>query len=352
MPKIFDRNNEELGLVKRINENVWFKTQQSLLLWMANNPAGRELLCIDQDFPRIVEISKRHVKGYLGFFNKRYHFVYDFRVGAKWANIIRFKWFEFQKLALDYYGLGFLKYPMFPVAAIKNLAYTTYTFYPDPDPETTSVDGSVGQDYGLGSGQSWATLIAAAGTTANPSVDDINAFSFRCDNTTNNWQKMYRSIFLFDTSSIPDTDTINSAVMSLYGDGLKADALGVTPNINIYGSTPATNTNLVAGDFAQCGSVAYATAIAYGSYNVSAYNDFTFNATGIAAVSKTGVTKTSARNANYDVAATDPGWASAADHYINCFAADKTGTVNDPKLVVVTSSATLAGFLTLLGVGS
>jgi hypothetical protein len=147
-----------------------------------------------------------------------------------------------------------------------------------------------------------------------------------------------RSIFLFDTSSIPDSNSIDDATLSIYGYDKTNSFSGDEPNINIYSSNPASNTALEAGDFDSLGETAFSTAITYTSFSTAGYNNFTLNASGIAAVSKTSVTKLGGRNANYDVANTSPIWASGADMNILVYFAEQTGTSQDPKLTVTHSA--------------
>jgi hypothetical protein len=219
----------------------------------------------------------------------------------------------------------------------QRIHFTVTTFFPDPNPETTTVDGYVGR---ISSTVTWATIIAGAGTTKNDSDADSECMMMEKIASGDSYDALFRSIFLFDTSAIPDTDTISGAILSLKGT-TKGDNIGCTPDINIYGSTPASNTALVNADFTQVGSTAYATAISYASYSTSAYNDFTFNGTGIAAISKTGVSKFGARNANYDVAAVTPSTSGViASSWMNCNMADVALTTSDPKLAVTYTSST------------
>lgn len=210
---------------------------------------------------------------------------------------------------------------------------TTSTFFP-------SLDGWVREETEA----SWATIIAAAGDTAEDSGAN-NPFSF-CEFidgvTSNTWQQNVRSIFLFDTSSIPDGDTIDSATMSLWVTSKLDEATAQNPDINVYASTPASDTALVAGDYAQTGSTAFSTAITFANVTTDAYNDFVLNASGLANISKTGVSKFSAKNANYDAAASAPGWTtSGRTHRIRGQWVETAGTANDPKLVVVHTSPAL-----------
>jgi len=115
--------------------------------------------------------------------------------------------------------------------------------------------------------------------------------------------------------------------------------LGIAPDINVYSSSPVSNIALEAGDFDSLGSIAYCdSAITYDSWVTDDYNDFTLNAAGIAAVSKTAVSKFGLRNANYDVAETPPSWLSFSASAFGHWCAEK-GEGFQPKLVVVYEEA-------------
>ncbi len=208
------------------------------------------------------------------------------------------------------------------------------TFYPNADPESTSVDGSV---YRSVADQTWAGIRDGAGTHAKPS--DTNA---RVDVSSglndNQWNEIDRGFFLFDTSGLSDSASISAAVLSLYG-RYRTDTGSFAPDINIYTSSPASNTDLVTGDYNLVGSTAQCdTAITYAGWVDGAYNDFTFNATGRGNITVTGVSKFSARTAKYDVANTPPTWVSQKYAEI-IFWLSEQGTGYKPKLVVTYTSA-------------
>ena len=163
--------------------------------------------------------------------------------------------------------------------------------------------------------------------------------------TSGNWRVLYRGVYLFDSSGLPDNATISAATLSIYGEA-KVDNITITPNVNIYSSAPASNTALEAGDFDSLGTTAYSTAISYSSFSDTGYNDFVLNASGRSAISKTSVSKFGARNANYDVAATPPTWAGEAASFFTIYASEQ-GVGYKPKLVV-TYTAPVATFDALL----
>lgn len=91
----------------------------------------------------------------------------------------------------------------------------------------------------------------------------------------------------FDTSSIPENATITAAKIKVYvvsRTGTDAETL------NVVSMTAGDPTSLVGGDFVNFGTTSFGT-LAYGSATTSAYNDISFNASGIAAISTTGTTK-------------------------------------------------------------
>lgn len=98
----------------------------------------------------------------------------------------------------------------------------------------------------------------------------------------------------FNTSDIPDSATIDSVKLSIWitekFDNLTMGGLGITE------FHPSTANDFVAGDYSQIGaSTRYATDIPYGSITTGQYTNFTFNAAGIANLSKTGYTNFIAR---------------------------------------------------------
>lgn len=218
------------------------------------------------------------------------------------------------------------------------------TVYPDPHPESTSVDGRVAHG---GTNLSWATIIAESGNTAVDTESDIWAMHFLAGTTTNLWNELTRGIFLFDTSPLTTDAIITEAILSLWGES-KFDNLAASPDINIYLSAPASNTALAAGDFDSLGSTPFATAITYANFLTAAYNDFTLNGSGISNISLTGVSKFGSRNANYDVAGSLPPWVSGGTARLRIRYADVAGTTNDPKIVItyVEATAALTGTIT------
>ncbi len=210
------------------------------------------------------------------------------------------------------------------------------TYYPDANPETTSVDGYLqnGSDE-----QTWATIHDGAGSYSDASVAENYLVTIYCSDVSATWYYINRSVFLFDTSALPDTASISAAILSLYGSGVVDTSSGWTKNINIYSSNPASNVALSDSDFSytRFGTTVFATAIPFSNWSITGYNDFTLNTSGIVAISTIGVSKFGLRDANYDAANTNPG-ASQGYHYKVKGYFSEQGAGYKPKLVVTYTS--------------
>lgn len=352
MPKFYHIPEDKLGIARPLNEDVWFQRYQKLLLWMANQKSGRDLLCIPKEYGQIIDISKRHVTFDNGFGQK----ISDFRVGAKWANVIRSRWVEFNEYAKYYEPKGWVfPWEMFqPVWAksilgVPVLLNTVTTVFPDPDPETTTVDGLVFDNQ---PDATFANKRSAAGDGAQPSAASNNTPLLGSAGTTDQYAQIWRNVYLFDTSSIPDTDTISAATLSVFGTADKTD--NFSQSATIVQSAPASNTNLVAGDYALANwtmTQQNNTDISIASWTINAYNDFDLNATGQGNVSKTGVSKFGMVFSG-DRTNTAPAWSASLNAFIGTYFADQALTTNDPKLVVTHAAAAVGmNLMPLLGLG-
>lgn len=204
----------------------------------------------------------------------------------------------------------------------------TYTGYPDADPETDTVDGQAGYES---TQLTWANLRAQTGTNAYPSAVTNYSIQIRGGPSANNFDRLVRGIYLFETSSLGGVN-ITSAELSLYCPG-KQDNLSTTPSINVYTSDPASNNNLVGSDFSTLGDVALSDTIEYGDISVGAYNEFELNEDGIEAINKEGITKLGVRDVEYDVGGTIPNWVYGGWSYIQIYGSEK-GEGYQPTLVI------------------
>jgi len=220
-----------------------------------------------------------------------------------------------------------------PFSFLIRTAHAQTTYYPN----TTNGDGW-GRSLNAG-GTTWATLRSTAGSNASPA--DTSLYGGFSDSTSNNFVQIYRTILMFDTSAIPDTDTIDSAVFSIKGLA-KASNAGTNLNYNIYTATTISDTTLQDSDFTLTGfgTTALATAITHTNMSASAYNNFTFNVSGRGAISKTGVSKFGLllENDITNSAPSSDGDSTADNDRIEFASADTTGTASDPYMSITTSA--------------
>lgn len=329
MAKIFDRPDSEIGKgIIRINEDKWFAIEQNLLLKLANTDYGKDLLCIPKEYKNIFKIGKNHIFHNPRMEKGKLHYDWDFRVGAKWANVIRYRWSAFQEAALYFQERN----TMAPVVLAGN-AYA-YAFggpyYPDPDPETTTVDGYVAR--ASAGDETWANNRTGAGDLNSSTATGGQSVNMRCGGGANTWDQRIRSIYLFDTSAIPDGDTISVATLSIYGTATDNDAHD--QNATIVIATPGSNTTLANSDYNIANwtmTQQNSSDIDYGAWNTAGYNDFGLSATGIGNILKTGVSKFGMTSSG-DRTNTEPTFSAGTDSGVNGRYADQADTTSDPKL--------------------
>ena len=240
---------------------------------------------------------------------------------------------------------GLLAYqrPVAPVDHYVSTAWgTVSTFYPDGDTETTSVDGDANRKNQTR--ENWATIRAGAGTQNNDSLSTTRVL-ISTDNPTPDWGDFERVFLLFDTSSLGDSDIIDSATMEVVA---TASADDFTDSISMITTTPASDTTLKNADYSQQGTTKQATDIAISAFTVdsSTYNAFTLNTTGEGNISLTGITKFGLRS-TADTDNSEPTWSGPFDSSSVTLATAEEVLSGDkrPRLVVThtTPSAAITG---------
>jgi len=307
-------------------DKQWFQTHQKLLLAFANTFLGRYTLRINGKRSsvgknKIIRILPNSItwKG-----KKKNEYVIEFRTHNKFGKRLFYAFKPFWYL-LHFWD--FIWYPKF------NLGFDTLTKYPDADPETNTVDGYVQRSWEDGVGnESWSTKRAGAGTNAitTATVGGVDADLVGGD-SSGQWWRIIRGITLFDTSLMTTEAKILSAIWSLYGSS-KANAIGNAPALHVVSSNPASNTNLVAGDYQNVGTTSFGS-VSYSNFSTTGYNDISLDSNGIANISKAGISKFGCRTSN-DLSDTNPYWGYRLTDGLYGYGADQTGVSQDPKLVV------------------
>lgn len=306
----------------------WFKYHQRKLVWFANTRFGRYTLRIHGKRSSVGKHRITRIEPHAIQWKDGDKVVWEFRTHAKFSKRLyhAFKPFWYVLHAWDIGIANNLDYAL-------NVGFDTLTVHPDADPETTTVDGHTGRSS---VDETFSTIQAAAATFANDSSDNI-LVRLSASSTTDQFDVLQRMIFLFDTSPVDDDFALDSATLSLFGVAVVAD-FGVG-TLHICSSNPASDTSLVTADHTTLGSTSFGN-VSTSSYATGSYNDISLNASGIAAVTKTGISKFGARS-GYDISASFTGsWMSAGDLTFNADSADEPGTTQDPKLVVESHATT------------
>jgi hypothetical protein len=193
-------------------------------------------------------------------------------------------------------------------------------------------------------GDTWHNIVIGAGTSHHDSGQTTTNLLW-CSTTTNKYRANYRPIFCYDTSALAGK-TVTAVTWQIMGTS-KSDPGTWAPNICVYSVIPASTVELSNGDYATFGHDELANIITYAGWVAEAWNTFTFNSTGIAYISTSGVTSLGLRNANYDVAdELDPNnhdftWASNRDSWLSMYKAAELG--KEPILTIDYSDAPTPG---------
>lgn len=188
------------------------------------------------------------------------------------------------------------------------------------------VTPSLNGDVSLTSGNTtWHNVVTGAGTAEAHTSKFVWLLKFYSDYMTENqWDELCRGIMLFNTAGLPDDAVILTATLSFYLTA-KGDNGGFTPDLCLYAVTPASDSALVNADYGAFGNTELSDKLTYAGLTLNAWNTFTLNATGLAAISKTGMSRFGFRNSTYDVADEldpnnhNPVWASGKTAYMSCY---------------------------------
>lgn len=331
--------SQNRGQYWRAFNNNFFEKHQGVLIWLLNKPIikywFRWVMCITStDLPwnkTITEIGPN----YYTFEDKeviRSHEKYSKRIYHAFKAV----WWTMHYI--DEYILD--KY-----IPRLSFGFAILTAYPDPNPETSTVDG----DVTAVTNASWDTV---HDDTTGSAFDESNADIDTAAGFLTTVYFIKRGIFLFNTSSIDDTHNISSGILSLYGISKENGDNDGDDFVVIVHSNPASNTALVAGDINNVGDATnnpteLSQRIDIGSITNSVYNDFILNSNGLANISKTSISKFGIRE-GHDVLDSPIVASGTTVNRVVVSSADNTGTSQDPKLTITHALPSTTGGLVKL----
>ena len=195
LPKSAEVPKGQRGKAAPMNENDWFDLHQPLLLEIVNTDEGRLFFNIDDYDLEIILITKSKIKYFMGINLKgKAQYLHTIYVRDHFSRIIRKNWLAFQKLAQDIYRVElngkFLYKPLLKYQGELIAAAATNTYYPDPDPESNTVDGYITHnDYNI--------------TSTWEHINNVETHLYTYDDDSNN----------------EDAQATNGWVMGNFGDG-------------------------------------------------------------------------------------------------------------------------------------
>ena len=320
----------------RVFDKQWFHSHNVILLWGLNTPIIRYV------FRKMLGIS---YKGKIYGIEPNC-FLYDKKILLIEGELVSRVTHEFhtfpkyaKRLQKRLYFLWFFMHiwDLLVEKRINHLSFgfSSFNFNPDAEPETSTVDGYAGNDVGA-AGTPWATLIAAAGTDGTDGTATI-LLGIISGTNSNEYRNIDRPIILFDTSSIDDSAVINTAIINLMPATLVNGLSGQSHDnsrVVALSAAPASNTALAAGDYDSLGVTSFGESDIQANVTENIWMPITLNASGIANIDKTGISKFGFKY-KWDFGATTTGltWSSAATQKIPFRAAESS---SDPTLTIVT----------------
>lgn len=211
--------------------------------------------------------------------------------------------------------------------------------YPVYTDTVTSVYGDTNCAVIYIQNSNWTTCrTAATGTAANLNATYI--FCPQCVPDGGGSYYLHRSAYNFDTSSIADGDTINSAsFFQFYNGQQEGNGFEDDPYFVIYQGTHADTPTTA--DFDSFNSTEVCDRVQLSDYNGAseAYIEFPITSGNLSIINKTGITKLFKRLAPHDADGTAGAPTDANGARLAAYFPDNTGTSKDPYLSVVHEAA-------------
>ena len=144
-----------------------------------------------------------------------------------------------------------------------------------------------------------------------------------------------RSFLPFDTSSLPNDATITAVLLKIYVISIDTEN-SPTDSVSVIQTSQASTSSLAVTDYNSVGTTKGATDVLVSTLTTSAYNTFTFNATGLGWISLTGFSLIGLRLKS-DNDNSDPGSVYTS---VNFSTSEQSGTSQDPKLEITYTTPT------------
>lgn len=216
----------------------------------------------------------------------------------------------------------------FAAGATAVMSDDTSTFYPDPNTETTCVDGQTQRASGV---TDWPTIRDGVGTYANDSSTEIQIYLSTWFGA-GQWHTLQRGHILFDTSSLTGR-SVTSATLGMTPTGTRSNTLNTSWGVALCATNPASNTAIVSSDHQTVSDTRFADTDVAHANPMSGVKTWDLNTSGLAAIDVDGISKFGLRH-DKDLEDVENFSGTGRLDYAYFYSADQSGTASDPYLEV------------------
>lgn len=224
------------------------------------------------------------------------------------------------------------------------------TFYSEPSPgATVASDGTV--LHSNINGLTWAEVLAlTTGSTPSTSGTTIE-ITLQSDGNANEYDTLGKGFLHFDTSSIPDGATIDSAIIQGWPTAI-LDEFAEPFRLGLVASTTASDISLTGADYDNHGTEPLANALVIAGISVGSLQTlFTLNTAGKAHINKTGVTKFCMLDADLLPGGAEPTWTADGIDRRLLLASTEQVAARRPRLIVDYTESGIVPLISPRGIG-
>lgn len=206
------------------------------------------------------------------------------------------------------------------------------SFYPDAHPEVATVDGHC-RNSPDDPAESWANMRDGPGDS-NDSEGPYDFIGIYSGTPAGHWDALYRSLLLFDTSSIGAGKSIIAARLRVKTHSNLPVPFWPNLSLVVVASLPFLNTQLRNADFATLGLVPFSNILGWGAFTPGSTDYFYFTQAGKDAIDPLGITKVGIRENAYDLNNIQPPWTFPGYARIGFHSAEHADILYKPCLQV------------------
>lgn len=282
-----------------------FDKYQTQLLYLANSRIGKWFLNVE-DKREVTRLNPNAFTIYKG----KGEYISTFYGPDVYAKKLR-------------YAIQFAKYLPVALSGLPVAFATTF------NPSAAAIDGRAFNNTAA----AFSTIRSASGNGSQqaPAGNDNSCAQLLASGAGGTFDQLDRGIFRYDTSSLPDGDTVSAATHDI-DVGSVTDTFTENANLSLVLFAQTDDTAIANSDYniANYTMTQQAADIGVAGLSIDSYNSHTLNATGLSNISKTGITRF-ATVLDFDRTNTSPTWGASQNARVGI---EFSGATNKPRLVV------------------